>query len=91
MTKSSPATGTENIIMMTTYNVSTSQHSDNIGALVNHGANSGIAGANCCVIKATYSFVNVEGIDNHVMDKHPIVTAGGITNSNRGPVILIMN
>ena len=34
---------------------------------------------------------DVEGINNHVIEKHPIVTACGLTNSNRGPVILIMN
>ena len=88
----SPANGTVNTPMMTTYHVSASWHSDDTtGALVDCGANNGIAGADCHIIKGMDHFINVEGIDNQVMEKHPIVTAGGITNSNRGPVILIMN
>ena len=86
-----PANDTVNTSMVTTYHVSASQHSDNTGALVDHGANGGITGADCHVIKAIDCFVNIEGIDNHVMEKHPLVMAGGITTSNRGPVILIMN
>ena len=36
-------------------------------------------------------FINVEGIDNHMMEQHLLVTARGVTNSNRGPIILIMH
>ena len=74
-----------------TDHVSALQHSDKMGALIDCGANGGIVGADCCVIKEMHHFINVKGIDNHVMEKHPIVTAGGITNSNKGPIILIMN
>ena len=42
-------------------------------------------------LKKMHPFGNVEGIDSHVMEKCPIVTAGGVTNSNKGPIILIMN
>jgi hypothetical protein len=35
--------------------------------------------------------VNVEGIDGHVMERRRLVTAGVVTHSNRGPVILIMH
>ena len=83
MTKSSPAIGMANDTLMTTYHVSASQHSDNTGALVDDGANGGITGADHHVTEAMDRFVNVEGIDNHVMEKHPIVTAGGVTNFNR--------
>ena len=68
-----------------------SQHSNKTGALVDQCANGGIAGADCHVIKHMDQFINVEGIDNHVMKQHLLVTAGGITNSNRGPIILIMH
>jgi hypothetical protein len=27
----------------------------------------------------------------HIMERHPIVITGGISNSNRGPIILVMN
>ena len=76
---------------MATYHVSALQHSNKVGALINHGANGGIVGADCHVIKEMHPFINVEGIENHVMEKCPIVTAGGITNLNKGPIILIMN
>jgi len=33
----------------------------------------------------------VKGIDDHVIERRPIVTAGAMVKSNRGPVILIMN
>jgi hypothetical protein len=35
--------------------------------------------------------VNVAGIDGHVMERHRLITAGAVTQSNRGPVILIMH
>ena len=87
----SPMTDTVSTPMMTTYHVSASQHSDNTRSFMDHGTNGDITGEDCPVIEATNQFVNVEDIDNHVMAKHPTVTAGGITNSNRGLIILIMN
>ena len=66
----------------TTYHVSASRHSDKTGALVDCGANGGIARADCCIIEGTSCFVNIEGIDNHIMEQHPIVSVDGITNSN---------
>jgi hypothetical protein len=76
---------------VTTYHVSTSRHTDKTGTLIDHGANGGIAGSDCCIIKEMSCCVNIEGINNHVMEKCPIITAGTITNLNQGPVILIMN
>ena len=79
---------------LTTYRVSSTSHSDMTGALVDRGANGGIAGEDCRVIEVNdqpQRFVNVEGIDGHVMTKRRLVTAGAVTETNRGPVILIMN
>jgi hypothetical protein len=64
------------------------------GALVDWGANGGITGSNCCIIEVNdqpQCFVNVEGIDGHVMTKQWLVTAGAVTETNQGPIILIMN
>jgi hypothetical protein len=64
------------------------------GALVDRGANGGIAGSDCRVIEVNdqpQRFVNVEGIDGHAMAKRQLVTAGAVTETNQGPVILIMN
>jgi hypothetical protein len=76
------------------YRVSTNNHSEATGALVDRGANGGIAGNDCRVIEINdqpHRYVNVEGIDGHVMERRRLVTAGAITHSNRGPVILIMH
>jgi hypothetical protein len=76
------------------YRVSTNNHSESTGALIDQGANGGIAGNNCQVIEVNdqpHRYVNVEGIDWHVLERSRLVTAGAITHSNRGPVILIMH
>jgi hypothetical protein len=52
----------------TTYHVSASRHSDKTGALIDCGANGGIAGVDCHIIKETSHFVNIEGINNHIME-----------------------
>ena len=52
----------------TTYHVSTSRQSDKTGALVDHGANEGIGGADYCTIIEMSHFVNIEGINNHIME-----------------------
>jgi len=57
---------------LTTYHVSASQHSAKSGLLVDHGINGGIVGEDCCIIEETTHFVDIEGIDNHVMKKRPM-------------------
>jgi hypothetical protein len=76
------------------YRVSTNNHSEATGALIDSGANGGIAGNDCRVIEVNNQpqrYVNVEGIDRHIMERRRLVTAGAVTHSNRGPVILIMH
>jgi len=75
---------------LTTYHVSASRRSAS-RSLVYRGANGGIVGDDCHLIEETTHFVNIEGIDDHVMERRPIITAGATVKSNRGPVILIMN
>jgi len=72
------------------YHVSVSRCSAS-GSLVDRGANGGIVGDDCHLIKEMTCFVNIEGIDDHVMERQPIVTAGATVELNCGPVILIMN
>ena len=91
MTRFSIPTSSDISSPMATYHVSALQHSNKTGALIDHGANGGIAGADCHVIEEMHCFINVEGINNHVMEKHQIVIAGGVSNSSKGPIILIMN
>jgi hypothetical protein len=54
------------------YRVSTNNHSEATGALIDQGANGGIAGNDCQVIEVNdqpHRYVNVEGIDGHVMER----------------------
>ena len=54
------------------------------GALVDRGANGGLAGSDVRALHET-------GIDNHQLINIPIVTAAGVVESQHGPVVLIMN
>ena len=80
-----------------TYHVSASQLSQKNEACIDCGTNGSIAGADCRVVeqddmpKPTRRYVNVKGINNHVMDWCPIVMAGAMAHSNCGHVILIMH
>jgi len=59
-----------------------------IGALIDRGANGGIAGCDCRVIaRNPDSFVNIEGIDRHQLTHIPVVTCGAYcVTKNHGPV-----
>jgi hypothetical protein len=74
----------------TTYQVNASKHRKDTD-LIDRGANGGIADGNLRVIETTGRTVNVEGIDNHQLIDIPIVTAGRVTQSNKGPVIAIFH
>ena len=68
-----------------------SAHRENHELLLDRGANGGIAGENVRVINYTGRHVDVRGIDNHQIIGIPIVTAGAVMDSQRGPVIGIMH
>ncbi len=70
----------------------TSAHkTDSPNALIDRGANGGIAGDDVRVICKTGRQVDIQGIDNHRLTDIPIVTAGGVVKSQRGSVIVILN
>ena len=70
----------------------TSQHRHvRKGALVDRGANGGIAGEDVKVVCAVDSQVDIQGIDDHRMINIPLVTAEGLTHTQRGPVILVFH
>jgi hypothetical protein len=69
---------------LTTYRISVS-HVQEHGALVDHSTNSGIAGADCCIIEMedqVEHYVNIEGIGDQVITKRCLVLVGAITQSN---------
>ena len=73
------------------YAISSCHAAGNKSSLVDCGANGGIAGDDVCIITKTGKMVNIQGIDNHRINEIPIVTAGGVINTQRGPVIAIMH
>ena len=74
-----------------TYQISASSRHNVMSSLVDRGANGGIAGDDVRVIFKTLRNVDIQGIDNHQIQNIPIVTAGGVVQSQRGPVIAILN
>ena len=62
-------------------------------ALVDRGANGGLAGSDCRIIsRSADRYVNVEGIDKHQLENIPIVSCGAYAVSrHHGPVILIFH
>ncbi|CAJ1928442.1 unnamed protein product, partial [Cylindrotheca closterium] len=60
-------------------------------ALVDRGANGGIAGDDVRIIVKTNRSVDVQGIDNHQVTNVTIATCAGLTMTQRGPAIVIMN
>jgi hypothetical protein len=73
-----------------TYNVSKINQS-NKGALIDRGANGGIAGSDVRIISKSDRAVNITGIDDHEMKNIPIGTVGAVVKSQRGEVIAIMH
>ena len=60
-------------------------------ALVDCGDNGGIAGEDVRIITKTTRSVDVQGLDSHQVNNIPIVTCCAITETNRGPAILVLN
>ena len=74
------------------YSVSQANHHNHHGALVDRGANGGLAGSDMRVIAIDESRkVNVSGIDNHTLPELDIVTAAALLESHKGPVIGIFH
>ena len=60
-------------------------------SLVDRGANGGLAGDDVRVIFKTNRSVDIRGIDNHQVTGIDIGTVGGVVDTQKGPVIAIMN
>jgi hypothetical protein len=72
------------------YSIS-AHRSSKSGALVDHGANGGIAGDDIRIIFKTGRHVDVRGINDHQIVDIPIVACGGVILTQRGPVIAVMH
>ena len=61
------------------------------GALIDRGANGGVAGADVRVIETTHRAVNVQGVSDNQVTDLKIVTAAGVVQTQHGPVIAIFH
>jgi len=61
------------------------------GALIDRGANGGLAGADTRLLEKTTRYADVKGINNHTVLAVPIGTAAGVVTTHVGPVCIIMH
>ena len=66
-------------------------HRKGNSALVDQGANGGLAGEDVRVLKHSLCQADISGINNHTMVGLPIVTAAGVVNTHIGPVCVILH
>jgi hypothetical protein len=60
-------------------------------ALIDRGANGGVAGSDTRLIDKSLHSVHIQGIDDHMIKDVPIGTVGAVVNTQRGEVIAIMH
>jgi hypothetical protein len=60
-------------------------------ALIDRGANGGVAGSDTWLIDKSLRSVHIQGIDDHMIEDVPIGTVGAVVNTQRGEVIAIMH
>jgi hypothetical protein len=60
-------------------------------ALIDCGANGGVAGSDTWLIDKSLCSVPIQGINNHMIKDVPIGTVSAVVNTQRGEVIAIMH
>jgi hypothetical protein len=60
-------------------------------ALIDCGANGGVAGSDTWLIDKSLDSVHIQGIDDHMIKDIPISTVGAVINTQHGEVIAIMH
>jgi hypothetical protein len=60
-------------------------------ALIDRGANGGVAGSDTWLIDKSLWSVHIQGIDDHMIKDVPIGPVGAVVNTQRGEVIAIMH
>jgi hypothetical protein len=60
-------------------------------ALIDRGANGGVAGSDTRLIDKSLHSVHIQGINNHMIKDVPIGTVGAVVNTQCGEVIAIMH
>ena len=75
-----------------TYCVSAHASRKRHGSLIDRGANGGVAGDDVRIIEQSpHRKVDIQGLDNHQVNSVPIVTAGGVMQTQHGDVIAVLH
>ena len=82
---------TKQIKFNVVYRVSNHDSKPRSASLIDRGANGGLAGNDVKVISTSSRKVDVAGLDNHTVNGLSIVTAAGLVQTNKGPMIMIMH
>ena len=67
------------------------QAKETSSAMIDRGANGGLAGKDVNIISVSDDEIDVTGIDSYQMGNIQIGTVGGVTFTHKGPAILIFN
>jgi hypothetical protein len=73
------------------YHVSNHKQTTLSLALIDHGANGGVAGSDTRLIDKSLCSVHIQVINNHIIKDVLIGTVGAVVNTQRGEVIAIMH
>jgi hypothetical protein len=60
-------------------------------ALIDRGANGCIAGSDMTRLESTGEYIDLSGIDDHTLRNLELVTAGGVTQTPQGDIIIIVH
>ena len=77
--------------MNITYSTFSSRVQPHSAALVDRGANGGIAGSDVVLLEETMRRCNVSGIDDHTMTGLKVGTCAALADTNVGKVILVLH
>ena len=77
----------------TQYRINLNSHSRKSlrSALIDGGANGGIAGNHASKVAGTGIYIDLCGVDDHTVSNLELITAGAVVESQVGPIIIIMN
>jgi hypothetical protein len=64
---------------------------DHFRTLVDRGANGGVVGDDMRIVSTTDRSINIQGLQKHTINDLVLVTAGGVTRTQMGEVIIILH
>ena len=71
-------------------NINSRTMRDHFRTLVDRGANGGVVGDDMRIVSTTDRSINTQGLQKHTLNDLTLVTAGGVTRTQMGEVIIIL-